>query len=162
MVNKKEVRQVGDTSPVGYRRPPVHTRFKKGVSGNPLGRRKGTRNVLKMFEQELNEPITVVENGKRKCISKGRAAIKRAVNGAASGESKWFKEFRALFGYLIQIYGTEQLRQLDKNEEISRKIQANITKLSVQELEDLEKIYHKLGIGADDEHEQLDSVGDII
>jgi hypothetical protein len=27
--------------PVGYRKPPVHSRFKKGQSGNPRGRPKG-------------------------------------------------------------------------------------------------------------------------
>ncbi len=31
---------------VGYGKPPVHTRFKKGQSGNPRGRPKGSRNRL--------------------------------------------------------------------------------------------------------------------
>jgi hypothetical protein len=28
---------------VGHKRPPVHTRFKPGQSGNPTGRAKGTK-----------------------------------------------------------------------------------------------------------------------
>jgi hypothetical protein len=28
---------------VGYKRPPRHTRFQPGVSGNPRGRQKGVR-----------------------------------------------------------------------------------------------------------------------
>ncbi len=28
------------TNPVGYGRPPVHSRFRKGQSGNPAGRRR--------------------------------------------------------------------------------------------------------------------------
>ena len=29
---------------VGYRKPPKHSRFKKGVSANPAGRRPGSKN----------------------------------------------------------------------------------------------------------------------
>jgi hypothetical protein len=31
---------------VGYGKPPLHTRFRKGQSGNPKGRSKGTRTQL--------------------------------------------------------------------------------------------------------------------
>ena len=34
-----------DDGQVGYRKPPVHTRFKPGQSGNPKGRPKGPRNL---------------------------------------------------------------------------------------------------------------------
>ena len=30
---------------VGYGRPPQHTQFRPGQSGNPAGRRKGVRNL---------------------------------------------------------------------------------------------------------------------
>ena len=35
----------GASYEIGYCRPPVATRFQPGVSGNPSGRRKGTRNL---------------------------------------------------------------------------------------------------------------------
>ena len=38
---------------VGYRRPPLHSRFKPGQSGNPSGRSKGSQNLKTMFEQVL-------------------------------------------------------------------------------------------------------------
>jgi hypothetical protein len=58
--NRTRRRRVAKSSPaansgVGYGRPPVHTRFKKGVSGNPSGlpkegneRRRGASNRLAM------------------------------------------------------------------------------------------------------------------
>ena len=33
-----------NNSEVGYKNPPVKSRFRKGQSGNPRGRRKGQRN----------------------------------------------------------------------------------------------------------------------
>ena len=33
-----------DDYAVGYKKPPLHTRFKKGQSGNPRGRPKGSKN----------------------------------------------------------------------------------------------------------------------
>ena len=44
---------------VGYGRPPVHTRFQPGVSGNPAGRAKGSKNSKTLFDSILNEQIPV-------------------------------------------------------------------------------------------------------
>ena len=49
----------GANSPVGYGRPPVHTRFKAGQSGNPRGRRKGQRNVHTVVDEALSQRITI-------------------------------------------------------------------------------------------------------
>ena len=71
---------------VGYRNPPEATRFKKGQSGNPMGRRKGSLNVATVFAQTLREKVVVNENGQRKTVTKFEAAIKQFVNKAASGD----------------------------------------------------------------------------
>jgi hypothetical protein len=60
---------------IGYGRPPKATRFKPGVSGNPNGRPKGTRNLATDLAAELGEQITVRENGRPRPISKQRALI---------------------------------------------------------------------------------------
>lgn len=56
--------------PVGYGSPPVHSRFPKGRSGNPGGRKKDSRNFRTVLEEVLareveqpgkNRPIPLIE-----------------------------------------------------------------------------------------------------
>jgi len=61
---------------VGYGKPPRHTRFKKGQSGNPRGRPCGSKNLSSLLSEALNEPVIVAENGRRRKISKRQAIIK--------------------------------------------------------------------------------------
>jgi hypothetical protein len=74
--------------PVGYKKPPRHTQFKRGVSGNAKGRPKGAKNFATVIEEELRARVVVTENGKRKRISKREAIAKQTVNKAAAGDHK--------------------------------------------------------------------------
>jgi len=74
--------------PVGYGNPPRHNRFRKGQSGNPKGRPRGSKNLSTLVDEELKQTVTVTENGARKRISKAQAIAKRLVNGAVAGETK--------------------------------------------------------------------------
>jgi hypothetical protein len=73
---------------VGYGKPPVGTRFKKGVSGNPKGRPKGSLNVATVFTKTLRERVVINEGGQRKSVTKLEAALKQLVNKAASGDHR--------------------------------------------------------------------------
>ena len=73
---------------VGYKRPPTATQFKPGQSGNRRGRPLGARNFATVIQTELTERITVMENGKRKTISKREAIAKQLVNKAAGGDPR--------------------------------------------------------------------------
>jgi hypothetical protein len=86
-----ESQSINGATQVGYRKPPEATRFKKGQSGNPEGRRKGSLNVSTVFARTLREKVVVNENGKRKTITKFEAAIKQFVNKAASGDLRALK-----------------------------------------------------------------------
>ena len=71
---------------VGYRHPPVAHQFKKGQSGNPNGRRKGSVSAVSHVAQALNEFVVVQEKGERRSFSKLAVAAKQLVNKAVSGD----------------------------------------------------------------------------
>jgi hypothetical protein len=73
---------------IGYGKPPLHSQFGKGHSGNPRGRPKGSPNLSTLIDSALNEKVIVSENGKRKRITKREAILKQLVNKAASGDPK--------------------------------------------------------------------------
>ncbi len=73
---------------LGYRNPPERSRFKTGQSGNPSGCPKGALNMATILERTLREPVVIVENGKRRTVTKLEAALKQVVNQAASGKLK--------------------------------------------------------------------------
>ena len=73
---------------VGRGKPPQHTQFVKGKSGNPKGRPKGSRNFATVIQNELKRRIAVNEDGKRKKITKREAVAKQLVNKAAAGDPK--------------------------------------------------------------------------
>ena len=71
---------------VGYRKPPKPTQFKKGRSGNPTGRRKGTLNGNRSRGRAQAQRITVREDGKPRRISKQRALVKSLLAKALQGD----------------------------------------------------------------------------
>jgi hypothetical protein len=73
---------------VGYRNPPRHSRFKKGTSGNPKGRPKGTLNMITVLERALEQTVVIQENGKPKRVSKLEATFQQVASKAASGDLK--------------------------------------------------------------------------
>lgn len=80
----------------GYGNPPQNSRFKKGRSGNPKGRPKGSFNLATKLEKALRATVVVQENGMRKVISKLEAAATQLVNKAAAGDINALKTLAAL------------------------------------------------------------------
>src|SRR5215472_13361203 len=65
---------------VGYGKPPRHTRFKKGQSGNPRGRPRDSKNLKTLLNDALDEPVVVTEEGRRRKITKREAIVTQLVN----------------------------------------------------------------------------------
>ena len=78
--------------PLGYGMPPEATRFKKGVSGNPRGRPRGSLNVATVFTKTLRERVVINEHGRRKTVTKLEAALKQLINKAAPGDLRALRQ----------------------------------------------------------------------
>ena len=77
-----------DDNDVGYRRPPKHSQFKPGQSGNPRGRKPGAKTATQVLAGILGQKVKVTENGKRRSISMLEVATKQLVNKAAGGDNQ--------------------------------------------------------------------------
>jgi|SRR3982074_923569 hypothetical protein len=76
---------------VGYGKPPTSTRFRKSVSGNPGGRpkrRSAPINPAHLLEVIDNEEIIVMDNRRRKRMSKAQISFRQLMTKATKGDLK--------------------------------------------------------------------------
>jgi hypothetical protein len=74
-------------STVGKGRPPLHTRFRKGRSGNPEGRPRGAKSFTTLLFERLDRRVERrSEDGARRKVSKRELAADRLVDRFAEGE----------------------------------------------------------------------------
>jgi Family of unknown function (DUF5681) len=85
-----------DEYEVGYRRPPRHTRFEKGQSGNYRGRPRGAKNMATHLKEALRERVVINENGRRKRVTKMDVVSRRLVNKAVEGDLRFIEFLVAL------------------------------------------------------------------
>jgi hypothetical protein len=85
---------------VGYGKPPRHTRFAKGQSGNPRGRPAGAKNMKTLLNKALNELVIVTEHGGRRKVSKREAIVTQLVNRSVKAD---FKAIPIVLGMLREI-----------------------------------------------------------
>jgi hypothetical protein len=74
---------------VGRSEPPVHTRFKKGQSGNPRGGRP--KNLPALLIEALNGPVMATIDGERREITKREAVVTQLVNKSAAADLRTTK-----------------------------------------------------------------------
>jgi len=96
---------------VGYGKPPRHSRFKPGASGNPKGRPRGALGLKAELKSELDEFVTVTENGRSRRIRKRRLIIKALAAKAAKGHVAAADKLLSL---IIQAEGFEDERPAER------------------------------------------------
>jgi hypothetical protein len=87
MSTKKKTALAQDSNPVGYGRPPVHSRFRKGQSGNPSGKRRHgeAERVEALIWQEAYRLLTVREGDAITKMPALQAVIRSQIACAAKG-----------------------------------------------------------------------------
>jgi len=81
---------------VGYGRPPVHSRFKPGQSGNPPGRPKGTLNFTTDLKRTLQAPVTLNDGRKTRRVTTQEAALLRLAEKALKGDPRALEKLVSL------------------------------------------------------------------
>ena len=112
--------ECNDAGDVGYGRPPRETRFVKGQSGNPSGKRKGARSQVKELERFLDTPIVVTEKGRRKTMRPIEIVRTKAFQLAAQGDVRAIKLMFDLEKHLAVYRGVEKRQQVDLSRSVER------------------------------------------
>lgn len=73
---------------VGYGKPPQHTRFKPGQSGNPNGRPKGSQNFRSVLHEALFKKVTVTEDGRPRTMSRLQAMVTALIAKGLKGDPR--------------------------------------------------------------------------
>ena len=76
---------------VGYKRPPRHSRFQPGRSGNPRGRSRGSRSLGAVLKHVMNHKISITENGTTRRVSTLEGMMHRLRGAALRGAKGAFK-----------------------------------------------------------------------
>ena len=83
---------------VGYGKPPVATRFKKGNAANRRGRPRSSKNLATLLERALDEPVVIAENGERRKFTTRELVIERLVNKSAQADLRATKLLFEILG----------------------------------------------------------------
>jgi Family of unknown function (DUF5681) len=70
---------------IGYKKPPLASRFKKGNNANPKGRPRGSKALAAVLKQALDEPAQD-DNGRRRRQTKREQVIRRLVEKSAGAD----------------------------------------------------------------------------
>lgn len=118
---------------VGYGKPPKSTRFRKGMSGNPRGRPKGSGSLSARLQQMLGEEIAVQQAGTSRRMKKGDAVLAALIARAARGDAaaarlilnanREYEEALLAQGFAASVGSAGWIEQLS-DEELVARIQA--------------------------------------
>jgi len=106
------------TYDVGYGRPPAHSRFKPGQSGNPKGKKKGAKSFKTVVSSILNEKVSVKTHRGTKKFSKLEALVHTNLNNALKGDPK----------------ATDRILKLARDAGLTEEVESALETLTMREL----------------------------
>jgi hypothetical protein len=83
---------------VGYGKPPQHSRFKKGRSGHPEGRPRGSPNVTSELKGLLAAKTAIKLNGALQKVPTARAICLALIQKALGGDVRAFSKIVDIIG----------------------------------------------------------------
>jgi hypothetical protein len=116
---------------VGPGKPPRHTRFQPGQSGNPNGRPKGSKNFAAILQQQLRKKVTITVDGKPKRVTVQEVIARRLANDSMKGTTKAMELLIRLTSAKSDAgAGNDVAREIAlPDKDALRRIQKRITKL---------------------------------
>ncbi len=85
---KKPTRKSPRSYEVGYGKPPKHSQFRPGQSGNPKGKRKGAKNFDTILHEILHRKLSVRDRGSIRQVTLIEAMLLKFAEGALRGDPK--------------------------------------------------------------------------
>jgi hypothetical protein len=106
-----------ENSRVGYRRPPVHSRFQKGHSGNPRGRPKKVPDFMEDAVEILGGTVTGQAKGKPITLPAVQAMFRILCHRALKGDNR---ALRAVIEQMLTLEPVAQDKAREKEKEDAR------------------------------------------
>ena len=134
MSAKKKKAPVQDSTPVGYGKPPVHSRFRKGQSGNPTGKRRHgeTERPQKLIREEAYPLLTIREGDKVTRMPDLQAVFRSQIASAAKGN---VSAQRAVVKVVQEIEAEARARRTGGT--ANKKLKNDLDGMTDKELEDI-------------------------
>lgn len=82
---------------VGYKKPPVHSRWRKGQSGNPRGPKKRVKSLHTIVREVMTEPVKIRTGGREQIMSRAQALVLKTVEAASKGNDRALDKLLRLF-----------------------------------------------------------------
>ena len=126
---KKRKKVSSTAQKVGRGNPPKHTQFRKGTTGNPKGRPKGSKNLSTYLMEAARDQVSATVGGKTRKISKIQATAMQLATKAAGGD-------QAAMGKLLD--------WIDEIETRAAAVRPSQFPLSAPDIEVLRTVYERM------------------
>lgn len=131
----KSVTEPAEAEPhykVGYRKPPRHSQFKPGRSGNPRGRPKAAKGLQSIVRDTLSQKVAVRTATGTKKISKIEAVLQKTLEQAMKGNPRALAELLRLYGNAVP----------DEKQPVNEERRDDLTATDLATLEELRMLLH--------------------